>query len=97
MAALYGLDWYKNRRKQNRKLTEKLVVYIINIIGYRPTTTSGDTFSDGMNAGTAQGNTDAINGVDKNSCDVTIHSNSYCAGYSPGLFKYSQNVKNNTF
>jgi hypothetical protein len=25
MAALYGLDWYKNRRKQNRKLTEKLV------------------------------------------------------------------------
>jgi hypothetical protein len=24
MAALYGLDWYKNRR-QNRKLTKKLV------------------------------------------------------------------------
>ena len=26
MAALYGLDWYKNRRKQNRKPTKKLVV-----------------------------------------------------------------------
>ncbi|MFL6344731.1 MAG: hypothetical protein ACJ71A_04730 [Nitrososphaeraceae archaeon] len=26
MAALYGLDWYKNRRRQNRKLTKKLVV-----------------------------------------------------------------------
>jgi hypothetical protein len=26
MAALYGLDWYKNRRGQNRKLTKKLVV-----------------------------------------------------------------------
>jgi hypothetical protein len=25
MAALYGLDWYKNRRRQNRKLTKKLV------------------------------------------------------------------------
>ncbi|MFL6410769.1 MAG: hypothetical protein ACJ71K_05955 [Nitrososphaeraceae archaeon] len=25
MAALYGLDWYKNRR-QNRKLAKKLVV-----------------------------------------------------------------------
>jgi hypothetical protein len=25
MAALYGLDWYKNRR-QNRKLTKKLLV-----------------------------------------------------------------------
>jgi hypothetical protein len=25
MATLYGLDWYKNRR-QNRKLTKKLVV-----------------------------------------------------------------------
>jgi hypothetical protein len=25
MAALYGLDWYKNRR-QNRKLTERVVV-----------------------------------------------------------------------
>ena len=24
MAALYGLDWYKNRR-QNRKLTKKLI------------------------------------------------------------------------
>jgi hypothetical protein len=24
MAALYGLDWYRNRR-QNRKLTKKLV------------------------------------------------------------------------
>ena len=26
MAALYGLDWYKNRRRQNRRLTKKLVV-----------------------------------------------------------------------
>ena len=26
MAALYGLDWYKNRRRQNRKLTKKLIV-----------------------------------------------------------------------
>jgi len=26
MAALYGLNWYKNRRRQNRKLTKKLVV-----------------------------------------------------------------------
>ncbi|MFL6329066.1 MAG: hypothetical protein ACJ71I_16485 [Nitrososphaeraceae archaeon] len=26
MAALYGLDWYKNRRRQNKKLTKKLVV-----------------------------------------------------------------------
>jgi hypothetical protein len=26
MATLYGLDWYKNRKRQNRKLTEKLVV-----------------------------------------------------------------------
>jgi hypothetical protein len=25
VAALYGLDWYKNRRRQNRKLTKKLV------------------------------------------------------------------------
>jgi hypothetical protein len=25
MAALYGLEWYKNRRKQNRKFTKKLV------------------------------------------------------------------------
>ena len=25
MAVLYGLDWYKNRRKQNRKLTKKLI------------------------------------------------------------------------
>ncbi|MFL6434100.1 MAG: hypothetical protein ACJ71O_10250 [Nitrososphaeraceae archaeon] len=24
--ALYGLDWYKNRRRQNRKLAKKLVV-----------------------------------------------------------------------
>jgi hypothetical protein len=24
MAALYGLDWYKNRRKQNRKLTKRV-------------------------------------------------------------------------
>jgi hypothetical protein len=23
MAALYGLDWYKNRRRQNRKLAKK--------------------------------------------------------------------------
>jgi hypothetical protein len=22
----YGLDWYKNRRRQNRKLTERVVV-----------------------------------------------------------------------
>ncbi|MFL6344292.1 MAG: hypothetical protein ACJ71A_02455 [Nitrososphaeraceae archaeon] len=26
MAALYRLDWYKNRRRQNRKLAKKLVV-----------------------------------------------------------------------
>jgi hypothetical protein len=26
MAALYGLDWYKNRRRQNRKLTKRVVV-----------------------------------------------------------------------
>ena len=26
IAALYGLDWYKNRRRQNRKLAKKLVV-----------------------------------------------------------------------
>jgi hypothetical protein len=26
MAALYGLDWYKNRRRQNRRLPKKLVV-----------------------------------------------------------------------
>jgi hypothetical protein len=26
MAALYGLDWYKNRRRQNRKLVKKSVV-----------------------------------------------------------------------
>jgi hypothetical protein len=26
MAALYGLDWYKNRRRQNRKLAKKLLV-----------------------------------------------------------------------
>jgi hypothetical protein len=25
MAALYGLDWYKNRRKQNRKLIKRVV------------------------------------------------------------------------
>jgi hypothetical protein len=25
MATLYGLDWYKNRRKQIRKSTKKLV------------------------------------------------------------------------
>ena len=25
MAALYGLDWYKNRRKQNRKLLKRVV------------------------------------------------------------------------
>lgn len=25
MAALYGLEWYKNRRRQNKKLTKKLV------------------------------------------------------------------------
>jgi hypothetical protein len=24
MAALYGLDWYKNRRKQNRKLIKRI-------------------------------------------------------------------------
>ncbi len=24
MAALYGLDWYKNRRRQNRKLTKRV-------------------------------------------------------------------------
>ena len=26
MAALYGLDWYKNRRNQNRKLTKRVIV-----------------------------------------------------------------------
>jgi hypothetical protein len=26
MATLYGLDWYKNRRRQNRRLTKKSVV-----------------------------------------------------------------------
>jgi hypothetical protein len=26
IAALYGLDWYKNRRKQNRKLTKRVIV-----------------------------------------------------------------------
>ena len=26
MAALYGLDWYKNRRKQNRKLIKRVIV-----------------------------------------------------------------------
>jgi len=26
MAALYGVDWYKNRRKQNKKLAKKPVV-----------------------------------------------------------------------
>ena len=26
MAALYGLDWYKNRRKQNRKLIKRIIV-----------------------------------------------------------------------
>ena len=25
MAALYGLDWHKNRRKQNRKLIKRVV------------------------------------------------------------------------
>jgi hypothetical protein len=25
-AALYGLDWYKNRRRQNRRLTKKSLV-----------------------------------------------------------------------
>ena len=25
MAALYGLDWYKNRRKQHRKLIKRVV------------------------------------------------------------------------
>jgi hypothetical protein len=25
MAALYGLDWYKNRRRQNRKLAKKRI------------------------------------------------------------------------
>jgi hypothetical protein len=42
------------------------------------TTGSGETFADGLDAGKAQGKTDAINGVDNNSCDVTIHSNFYC-------------------
>jgi hypothetical protein len=26
VAALYGLDWYKNRRRQNRKLTKRVIV-----------------------------------------------------------------------
>jgi hypothetical protein len=25
MAVVYGLDWYKSRRRQNRKLTKKLM------------------------------------------------------------------------
>jgi hypothetical protein len=25
MTALYGLDWYKNRRRQNRKLAKKRI------------------------------------------------------------------------
>jgi hypothetical protein len=25
MAALYGLDWYKNRRRQNRKSTKRVI------------------------------------------------------------------------
>ena len=25
MAVVYGLDWYKSRKRQNRKLTKKLV------------------------------------------------------------------------
>jgi hypothetical protein len=48
------------------------------------TTTSGDTFSQGFDAGKTQGKADAISGVDNNSCDVTIHSNDYCAGYKVG-------------
>jgi hypothetical protein len=48
------------------------------------TSGSGETFADGLDAGKAQGKTDAINGVDNNSCDVTIHSNFYCAGYKVG-------------
>ena len=48
------------------------------------TTGSGETFADGLDAGKAQGKTDAINGVDNNSCDVTIHSNFYCEGYKVG-------------
>jgi hypothetical protein len=34
MAALYGLDWYKNRRRQNRKLTKKLIVESITIAAF---------------------------------------------------------------
>ena len=26
MAALYGLDWYKNKRRQNRKLTKRVIL-----------------------------------------------------------------------
>ena len=26
MATLYGLDWYKHRRRQNRKLTKRVIV-----------------------------------------------------------------------
>ena len=26
MAALYGLDWYKNKRRQNGKLTKRVIV-----------------------------------------------------------------------
>jgi hypothetical protein len=47
-------------------------------------TGSGETFADGLDAGKAQGKTDAINGVDNNHCDPSIHSNNYCAGYKVG-------------
>ena len=32
MAALYGLDWYKNRRRTNRKLTKKSLVKKIMLL-----------------------------------------------------------------
>jgi len=48
------------------------------------TNSASDTFGEGVAAGKSQGKTDAINGADNSSCDVTIHSNSYCAGYHIG-------------
>lgn len=47
-------------------------------------TSSGETFADGLDAGKAQGKTDALNGVDNNTCDPSVHSNFYCAGYKVG-------------
>jgi hypothetical protein len=48
------------------------------------TTGSGETFAEGLDAGKAQGKTDALNGVDNNICDASSHSNFYCPGYKVG-------------